>query len=694
MNLDQDKVKKALKGLDWLALRHQLEIVELTEKNLQVVLMMVLRSDSMVRRRPGDDGTKRDHLLTELQGYLQGNGLDEAASTVVELHKVFRYIDKGYVAILSEEVKLQFSSLSPEKRVSAILSYLARVGKLIRLDNERAMAEAKVISPNLIIKDVTGTIYNPNATYHGLTLAATDALQLEGYRHSYFDAAGELVLPAPVPVSQTDEAAAELKLINAGVWRRWKTADERHRLLGARLEELTPPQLPEWVSSFTECEKIVTAFEFQPGSEFERLDAIATERFDARMVQTFQEMLLGTNLRKIVAPSSAQKVGLPPDGVVSVDEGHAGTMLGQFLGLRLDQTKAGSLLLSERLRGYAVLKLLVESFVEADGSYFPVLTRAKIQGELLRCGLSSSSADNFIKAATFNRSSRDMYDQPMIRLSNGSYLLFGFSLIASDLVKLMISSLENAKLSLQKRGPAFEKHVIKLLRDQDFDAKTLKVKRGIPKKVEYDYDVTFVWGDYVFFMECKNRGIPFGNPIALANFENELDEHADQVKRLRQALVDYPDIITVEYPQAIGKKPVFCVVFSLPFSMGYQDGVYYIDESLLGRFFKPGGSLGKEVGRARPGEPRYRIELARLWAGDVPTPEDFIRYMENPPQLQLAKEKFEIRADLLRLSEDVVLGYADWNRKNLSDAEEAKILTEYSLGVRAVPESKVDHPDA
>lgn len=157
------------------------------------------------------------------------------------------------------------------------------------------------------------------------------------------------MLPVPVPVSQTDKSAAELKLFNASLWRRWKTIDEHHRLLEASLEELVSPQLPEWVSRFPESEKIATAFEFQPRSELERLDVIASERFETRMVQTFQEMLLTTNVRKVVPTSSVPKVELLPHGILSVDEAHAGTMLGQYLGLRLDQTKAGTLLLSERL---------------------------------------------------------------------------------------------------------------------------------------------------------------------------------------------------------------------------------------------------------------------------------------------------------------------------------------------------------
>ncbi|MBU9454706.1 hypothetical protein [Burkholderia multivorans] len=692
MNLDQDKIKNALKRLDWSELREQLEVVELTEKNLDALLMMVLRADSMVRRRPGDDGAARDRLLTELECYLQEQDLEKAASTVAELHTIFCSIDKGYVAIFSEEEKLPFSTLPPQKRVSAILSFLVALGKQLQLDCMRALEGAKFISPNQTITDVSGTPYNQNATYHGFTLAATDALQLEGYRNSYFDTTGELVLPVPISISESEKNTAEMKLINASLWRRWKSVDERHRLGLANLEELAPPEFPEWISRFNMHEKITSVFEFYPTSAFEQMDVIASERFESRMVQTFQEMLVTTNIREIVAPSSTPKVELPPVGAVSVEEVHAGTMLGQFLGLRLDQTKAGNLLLSERLRGYAVLKLLVQSCIEADGTYFPVLTREEIQAELLRCGLSPASAGAFIKAATFNRSSRDMYDQPMVRLSNGSYLLFGFSLTASSLVRLMISSLENAKINLPKKGAAFERHIIDLLRAEGFDAKTLKVMRGNPKR-EYDYDVTFVWGDYVFFMECKNRGIPFGNPIAIANFGDELSEHASQVTQLRQGLSDYPDIISEAYPQAIGKKPVFCVVFSLPFSMGYQEGVYYIDESLLKRFFAPGGSFGMELGKMAPGGPRYRVEIAKLWAGAAPTPEDLIRYMENPPQLQLAKAKYELRADLFRLSEDVVLSYGDWHRKNLSEAEEARILTEASQGGKATPESTVVDPD-
>jgi hypothetical protein len=88
MNPDQTKTKKALKNLDWLALRQELEAVDLTDKNLQIVLMMVLRSDSMVRRRPGNDGATRDHLLMELESYLQEKGLEEAASIVSELQNL------------------------------------------------------------------------------------------------------------------------------------------------------------------------------------------------------------------------------------------------------------------------------------------------------------------------------------------------------------------------------------------------------------------------------------------------------------------------------------------------------------------------------------------------------------------------------------------------------------------------------
>ena len=675
MKLNQDKINTALKALDWPAVERELDAVSLTEDDVEAALKLVLRSDRMVKRRPGDDGAARDLLLQRLQEYLRSHSFGEGADKVPELQGIFRKIDKGYLAIYASEAALEFTQLTPQQRIDSIFGALADVATSMKADFDRTLKQGKYISAGMKFEDATGTGYHPPAIFHGLTLAATDALLLEAYSNGYLQG-GVMVLPVPGPSTATAIAAANVKLVNAGLWRRWKYVDEHHRYLGAKLEEFNPPELPDWVTQLPPALSLTTVLEFLPDRDLTLMDHVATERFDQRMIQTLQEMLRGTNLLKIIAPKGAPQVPLPPKGTISMQEAHAGTLLGEYLSMPLDTTLAGSMFLHERLRGYAVLQQLAIDLFEKNKTYFPRISKADLEAELTRCGMSSKAVAAFIKEATFGKSNRDFYDQPLIQLQDGHYLLFGFALVEANLVKVMLSSLQNAKLPFQGKGPAYEDEVLRVLQGEGFTPRKLKVYRGPKKEHEFDYDVTFVWDDYVFFLECKNRSIPFGQPIAMAYFKLELESHAAQVARLRNALTNYPDIIDADYPQAKGKKPVFCVVNSLPFSLGSWRDIYYIDHSLLGRFFKPSGTFGVEIGKLAPGSPIVRDEVARLWAGNKPTAKDFIRYISSPPQLHLGAAHYELKADWYQLSLDTVLKTIEFSRVTLDEAQVAKILVE------------------
>lgn len=53
-----------------------------------------------------------------------------------------------------------------------------------------------------------------------------------------------------------------------------------------------------------------------------------------------------------------------------------------------------------------------------------------------------------------------------------------------------------------------------------FNVWNFKVSRGNKKEYEFDYDVVFIWEDYVFFLECKNRGLLMSNFIVIYYFNN------------------------------------------------------------------------------------------------------------------------------------------------------------------------------
>ena len=653
-------------------MQRELDAVLLTDDDLDAVLKLVLRSDRMVRRRPGDDGVDRERLLESLEQYLLTHSFTEAADAVPRLRAMFRSIDKGYLAIYKSEAALPFARLSPQQRIDSIFGALQDTGMSIQADFDRSMQQAEYLSAGMKFHDSAGTEYNPSAVFHGLTLAATDALLMEAYQNGYLRGSA-MVLPSVNPSSAHANVLAQGKLANAGLWRHWKSVDEHHRYLAAKLEEFNAPELPDWMTQVPVGSAVRTVLEFEPDVNLQVLDYVATERFDQRMHQTLHDMIRRTDLLRIVAPKGSQYVPLPPAGILSTEEAHAGALLGEYLSMRLDQTPAGSMMLHERLRGYAVLQRYARGLIENYQTHFPRVLKTDLEAELVRCGLSAKATAAFIKEATFGKSNRDFYDQPLIQLDDGSYILFGFALLAADLVKVMMSSLQNAKLSFQRRGPAYESEVIRLLKEEGFSPRNLRVYRG-PDKEEFDYDVTFVWDEYVFFLECKSRSMPFGQPIALANFMMDIHGHAVQVARLRKALTEYPDIIDVDYPEAKGKTPVFCVVNALPFSLGLAEDVYYIDQSLLGRFFKAGGTFGREMGKLQPGAPAIRATVAPLWAGTKPTVVDFISYITAPPQLRLAAHHYQLAAQLIQLSPDTIMKVTNLVRVGLDDEEVARVL--------------------
>ncbi|MGB8414745.1 hypothetical protein [Paraburkholderia sp.] len=674
MRPSTERIKSSLKKLDWTKLKAELDQVNVTEQLAREVLDHVFRADQMVRRHQGDDGKRRDAYLASLSQYLLTHGAPTAAEDVAVLHEIFRRLDKGYSAIYEVERRVPSARLTSSERLALLFRLLDDTVLQIARDIESTNAGSPILAPDSRVKDPDGNEYYANSVYHGLSIAAGDMIMLEAYRENYFNENDDVVLPPLGATADRDEGILGANLALARAWRVWKNIDERTRFLGGELTEFRN-EMPEWVGAMGQAAaKLEVAFEFKPNVETEILDILANERFDERMRQNLMQMIVGTNLLDKVAPEN-EGVALPPNGLLSVDEGHAGVMLGQALSLRLDQARAGSLFLTERLRGYAVLKRLLAALVRKTGSHFAHVSEEDLLAELTRCGLSSQSAQAFIKTAIYRRSSRDVYDQPLIRRADGGFLVFGFSLLHADLTKTVLSSIANEGISVSEKGATFENTVLELLCDNGFQPRNLKVKRG-PDNSEYDYDVAFTWGDYVFFLECKNRSIPGGNPVAIYYFNQELGKHVSQVQRLKRGLNEYPDILQSEYPEAMGKTPVFCVVNALPFSMGLQDDIYFIDLSLLGRFFES-PTFGHTIGPLRRDSnlPAVRTEILGIWATESPSVDDFLAYIANPPQLRIAAATYELQPKAEWLSDKAVAKVIDFKRKSVSPEEMARILS-------------------
>jgi len=197
--------------------------------------------------------------------------------------------------------------------------------------------------------------------------------------------------------------------------------------------------------------------------------------------------------------------------------------------------------------------------------------------------------------------------------------------------------------------------------------------------------VVFTWDDYVFFFECKNRSIPGNSPITVHYFNHTIQSHLKQVRRLRKGLDDHPDILSDRLPDAVGKKRVFCVLNALPYASPPVDGIYFSDQGLILRFFDSASIGFNRVPLNKDSAaPATRLELARLWKGEVPTAEDFVQYLGDPPQLKIAGAHYraEVRAELL--SKTVVTKIIDLQRKVVEVEGIAAMLREHA----AVPATR------
>lgn len=675
MAFETEIVKTALKTLDWPLLLQHLDPLELSDDDLKEVASLAQQCEQLIVRHPDQHQQRRSSFMSSLQLYFDQRGRSEAIEELSRLYKLISCINKGYETILDFEKNIPSYQLSATQRVSALFTVLDEAHREVLSDAERALASGQPITANMKIPDSSGNLYYPSSVYHGLSASGGNILMMEAFREGWFNSTSELVLPMlPEEVQPDHPDLLKTNLVLAQTWRLWRDLDERARFLDASLTEYTE-QMPDWVESAGQMAKeIRLAFEFTPNTDMEVHEWLSVQRFDERNGQNFFQMITQTNLLTKAKPTSAP-VALPPTGLVSVEEGHAGVMLSQALSMRLDQARAGAVSVQECLRGYAVLQNLAKSSETASDTLFTKYSREQLLTEFTRCGLTITSAEEFLKIATFKRSSRDVYDQPLIRSFDDQFILFGLSMLRVDLTKTVLSNIANRKINLSKKGAPFEDSVLKTLTDNGFQAKKIKVKRGLDG-AEYDYDVVFTWGDYAFFLECKNRGIPWGNAVATHYFYMELESHIRQVKRLMKGLTDYPDILQKEFPSAVGKKPIFCIVNALPFAMGAtSEEIYLIDISMLGRFFEsPTFGANRFILQGESATPVDRQEVTRIWSADKPTVEEFINYLADPPQLRIASTGLELRPKAVWLSDTVPVKVMELIKNELPPEEVKAVL--------------------
>ncbi len=648
MRLKESIVRKAIQNLDWPSLCRHLSDVGLDRQGYLALLGHLRRTNNLIFRYPDPAKERsRDVFLQSLASFAESTIGDEAEEMLWEETRTIEQIEQGYRWILKALDKCAAYRLPPPTRVAA---YIARAVDLCQytirgLVGEIESREGLHLPQYTLVETEDGNRRSPDSMFQAIVGALTTSLKMEAHKNGWFDRNDHVVLPLLPQVSESDVFKAGSISMLAILWQRWQRIEERLRYLGGALrtnnKENAAPRL----------------LTYDPPRE-EFFDYAANERLNDMIGQVYARIVFETPAADVVigVHSTAR---LAPDDYVTVDEIWALVTLSQALSYEVEKDRETlcGLRLTEWVRGYAVLQQLAKERAELSsavaGEVFTV-DLAQIIDILTTCGLSTASAGVFVDAAALDANSKDLFDTPLMKTADGSLLVFGPALHSMCIARVVLSRLACLRVPLTRKGKAFERDVLKILQSRGLNAKGFTVHRN---GEEYDYDVVLDWNGYVFLFECKNNGLSNGEPIPAYYCMKEARSNISQVKRLADALMEYPDILQTQMGIDVSSKTIVpCVLNALTYSLpGRTFGVYVTDASALEFFLDQRYVRISCPYRLGGTTVVHRLPAYALWSSDRPTPDDLIRYMDRPFQIGFLgahteiemMPAFEIGADTL-----------------------------------------------
>lgn len=615
--------------------------------------------------------SSRDDFLAALASWAQDALGESAAAKVKDLCTLIHRAEEGYRLILKSREETEFAKLDPDTRSwAAIGSAYWQYNEVARGIAKLAQNRTYGLPQTIALRTSEGHPYSPDGMIEASVFALGSTLIMES-RLKGTMAGDKIVLPTPVKIDvATLQKASENELLAAN-WRAWKTLEERARFFGGRIDLLDASTnadgMPNDVSQLYALEGEEDWFNFA-----------AIARTNDLFAQNYGQMIRIEDARAM-ASSITGTVPLAPDGYVSGEEVVAISALSESLGFDIhdDDTTYEGLRLIEWLRGLCALSALAElDYTDKGLKNDPIILPDQDYHDLLtRVGLTSVQATTFIEAVTFGKASRDLFDAPLIQVGDTRKLLVAPATLGQNHAFIVVSLLSARNHVFEAKGAAFEQHVLAFFKKRGRNARSIKFTRD---GEEYEIDASFHWGRYLFVFECKNKALPRRVPAQALHFAREVEEDADQVLRLVEALRKWPEVLA-PFKLDLAETEIVPIVLN---NLGYARsgdvrGVHFADFSAVGRFFQ---SAHINVRHLHLGI-LQDIPTVRIWAGDVPTPEDFIAELKDPIQLRVLRYHTQSIRPRFRLYKNVWARTMDFEREELTP----KTLTDFA----GIPYAKV-----
>lgn len=652
VHLREAELRKAFEALSWQELSACFR-QPLADNDVSILTQTLLTSNKVMHRYPSAAQERaRDSLLASLAQFASSELNFDAAAKIHHAISAIRIIEHGY-RVLLQGLNATLEGSSSTETVSATLIGAAhQIHKAIEKSTEQATKAAIIDDIAFSLRDANGNIYSPDELIEATDASTAMIMAVHALREGWFDNDDAIVLPT-LAHPEEDHFNKFLSLQRqAEAWVFWRSVEERRRFEGGTLERTAA----EHVDGGARRELI--RYTPEPKALAFHMSSIAGyERLNSEIASIYFDLAFRTNSR-IKAKGFDRKAKLYPNDFISLSELESANALSLMLSTPIESDKAVylGLRLVEWLRGYSALALLVDNSYRPKADAEALLVRLEprdLYRHLARLGLTERKAKRFVDLVTFRKTSTEIVDNPLFRMADGQYLVFGPSLVGAVPARILLSKLAHAGIHIEGRGRRFENSVRQWLRSWRLETKSFKVRKN---NEDYEFDAVVSWENYVFIFECKSQGLVAPTTINRYHAEQNFRSHIAQIKRLADALVRHPDILDDQFGEASTPRTIVpCLLNAMPFGLpGLWEGVYCTDAPALGCFFEKGAiTLTATETLPKGSSVQHILGKRQLWRGQEPTPDDLIVYLNECPLHALALEHLEAVAIRVPIDEDL-----------------------------------------
>ncbi|ACH63540.1 Nuclease-related domain family protein [Aliivibrio fischeri MJ11] len=596
---------------------------------LNILHLTLNRPEILIIRDSNGNRDKRNEFLEEL--------IELTINRSVNIEDFI--VNKVQIVCCAEELFDNISKCLGDCDISLfdsdfqVWSHISRVElkfKQIKEDLENhkdKVIKNKLLSQFIMLENSEGVSYSPDAASEHLIMYLSLTLSLLAYRFKWFKD-DKVTLSNRVDVNDDGIFKAGSIELFARSWKELEDTALRSLLFGGDVFLAKDEQVQEDAKK----SGVKKAYHFErKESDFEYFDAISCERLKKKSFQNFLQIISKPEIRAKIA-SNFVNVGKLEDGsFLCEDEIQACCNLDDVFctDIFTDNTEYNGLTLRDWIRSYFVLRYLAEQVTL--GNEPSIVGKDHLLELFYNAGISNKKALCFIDIVSFGRDSKDLYDCPLIKMEGDDYYFSYFSLTNANISNLILSRFSSLEAKVSNKGYKFEKYTNDMVSKYLSESKSFKFKRGVE---EYEYDSVFILDKKLFILECKNRSLSWLQPVKVFRYKQYLLQTAQQITRLKNALTEYPEVITEHFGVNVNEYEIVPVILNcMPFSWrGRIEGVYVSDFSSLSKFAK--NSKINMVMVNSEGQSECGLSKLRLWSGSKPNADDLVRHLEDPIQLK------------------------------------------------------------